>query len=167
MIIISYVLHSIWQIIFKPIYHFIHRYIYSSLSLFLYFFFSIGASAPKKSWSVWLRFSLYCVMWVSGWLNTIRSQYLMFTFLRWTQEKRHIVHPWGQRMWCLWECRVQFLLFLCSLQYLVILHRDILAGYNINSLFYYYRNSQCGDKIITRLSYFHNGISYTCKISLS
>ena len=37
--------------------------------------------------------------------------------------------------------------------------------FNKNMSFYQYRKSHCGDKTISRLSYLHNGISYTGKMT--
>ena len=37
--------------------------------------------------------------------------------------------------------------------------------FNIKMSSYQYRKSHCGDKTVARLSYFHNGISYTGKIT--
>ena len=39
------------------------------------------------------------------------------------------------------------------------------VGFNIKMPSYQYRKSHCGDKTILRPSYFHNGISYTGKMT--
>ena len=36
---------------------------------------------------------------------------------------------------------------------------------NIKMIFYQYRKSHCGDKMVIRSSYLHNGISYTGKVT--
>ena len=58
-------------------------------------------------------------------------------------------------------------IFLSASTYLIFRTRFLQPGpwFNINMSSYQYRKTHCGDKTILRSSYFHNGISYTGKIS--
>ena len=103
-----------------------------------------------------------------GMANSKSGDYNLFSsgwvleLLRWPQCWFHKIEisamysyiPLGLKLKCRYVYFIQF-------ADTMFMNQDSGPWFNIKMLYYKYRKSHCGDKTVVRLSYLHNGISYT------